>query len=72
MRIACWKWSASAAIVALVAAAATKTIDGADSSSTNPVGIVSNIKLLSNNVPNVSSLEDWKTSFHQGGNERQG
>jgi hypothetical protein len=65
MRIAYRKWLVRAAAAAFVAAATAKTEAAAPSSknSSNPVGIVSNIKVLSDKAPDVSSLEAWKASF---------
>ena len=47
----------------VTAVAAARAAEGAAPGSANPVGVVSNIKVLSDKVPNVSSLEAWKKSF---------
>jgi len=54
------KWLAGLAGMACVTAAAAALADQAASGS---VGVVSNIKVLSDKVPDVSSLEAWKKSF---------
>ncbi len=63
MRTACRKWLVCAVALAFTAAAAVRAAEGAAPGSANPVGAVSNIKVLSDKVPNVSSLEAWKKSF---------
>ncbi len=63
MRIAYRKWLVCAAAAAFTAALATATAEGAAPSPANPVAVVSNIKVLSDKVPDVSSLEAWKKSF---------
>ena len=62
MKVFYGKWlSAAVAVFAMVAAAtgAGQATPGA----AGPVGVVSNIKVLSDKVPDVSSLEAWKKSF---------
>ncbi len=62
MKKFCGKWLSAAGVVFAAVALAT----GAEQSASNPagpVGVVSNIKVLSDKVPNVSSLEAWKKSF---------
>ena len=63
MRTACRKWLVCAVALAFTAAAAVRAAEGAAPGSANPVGAVSNIKVLSDKVPDVSSLEAWKKSF---------
>ena len=62
MKKFCGKWFSAAGVVFAAVALAT----GAEQSASNPagpVGVVSNIKVLSDKVPDVSSLEAWKKSF---------
>ncbi|MGA2033920.1 MAG: hypothetical protein ABSG68_16860, partial [Thermoguttaceae bacterium] len=63
MRIPCGKWLCVAAGVMFIAVAVAT---GAEQAAPNPagsVGVVSNVKVLSDKVPDVSSLEAWKKSF---------
>ncbi len=63
MRILHGKWLS---IVAGAALAAAVTAAGAEQKAPQPaapVGVVSNIKVLSDKVPDVSSLEAWKKTF---------
>ena len=62
MRSPCRKWLAGAAAVVVLASIAAAT--GAEQAApVGSVGVVSNIKVLSDKVPDVSSLEAWKKSF---------
>jgi hypothetical protein len=57
------KWLAGTAGVVCVAAAIVALAGRAVAAQPGPVGVVSNIKVLSDKVPDVSSLEAWKKSF---------
>ena len=62
MRTTFGKWLAGAAGVACIAAATVIV-----AAQTGPVGVVSNVKVLSDKVHDVSSLEAWKKSFIRDG-----
>lgn len=62
MRISYGKWLSGVAGVVLFAVAAAGAQPAAPGSG-GPVGVVSNVKVLSDKVPDVSSLEAWKKSF---------
>jgi hypothetical protein len=57
------KWLAGIAGVVCVAAATAALVGQAGAAQPGPVGVVSNVKVLSDKVPDVSSLEAWKKSF---------
>ncbi len=60
MEISCFKRLICTAGVVLAAAASAR---GDDTTPAASVGVVSNIKVLSDKVPDISSLEAWKRSF---------
>jgi len=63
MRAISANFLAGAAGAACAAAAAAVLAGQALAAQPGPVGVVSNIKVLSDKVPDVSSLEAWKKSF---------
>ena len=63
MRISCGKWLSGAAGVVFAAVAVAMAAAQSAASAAAPVGVVSNIKVLSDKVPDISSLEAWKKSF---------
>ena len=50
-------------LVASIVAAMVASVASAQNAATQPVGIVSQIKVLSDKTPDISSLEAWKKSL---------
>lgn len=61
------KWFAGFVAIAVAGFAAVAAASDQAESRTSPAGIVSNIKILSDKVPDVSSLDAWKKSFIKAG-----